>query len=657
LLQTGTIVAGYRIDGLLGEGGMAIVYRATQLSLDRVVALKLLASEVSDDPHFRARFRREGQLQAGLDHQNIVPVYEAGESEHGLFLAMRLIPGATLKQLILSRELDLRRTLRLLMQVARALDAAHEKALIHRDVKPQNILIDRGDHAYLADFGLTKPQDDTASLTGTGQFLGTIDYVAPEQIQGLQATVATDCYSLTAVLYECLTGQVPFVAPNEAAALHAHVVKPPPRVTDVRPELPAALDDVVASGMAKDPDARPSSASELITSAAHAIAPGSLEGAPAPATVLSDAPSGSSSQPTRAPGAAPATASPLAGARAAATRLAGTPDALSPVAAGDQGAAAGVAQPRARAVGGGVGTLVAALAVAVLVGGFLLGKGSHKAGAGRLANSALAGHLLLNYPSGWRLAAIPAAVAGLAFSEPLSLVAGRPGDGLIAGELNAAGPTLLASGLRSRVQGALPPAETVRLGALEAYRYTRLRVAGVSGALTLYAVPTSAGVATLACKSASGSTSAFESQCARVASTLRLVGALAYPLTPIASYAEHLSATFAQVRATAPGELAALRAATSTSAQAHATQRLATTYAKAAGELRIVAVSPLAAGAHRTLVAALSGLAQSYDRAARAAQSGDAAAYTAAGRELGGATASLNSALRDLAALGYTVAR
>ena len=139
---------------------MAVVYRATQLSLNRVVALKLLSAELSNDPGFRARFQREGQLQAGLDHLHIVPVYEAGQSEQGLFLAMRLIDGPTLKQLILDGQLDPRRSLRLLAQVAQALDAAHETGLIHRDIKPQNILIGEGDHVYLADFGLIKAPDE-----------------------------------------------------------------------------------------------------------------------------------------------------------------------------------------------------------------------------------------------------------------------------------------------------------------------------------------------------------------------------------------------------------------------------------------------------------------------------------------------------------------
>ena len=249
---------------------MGAVYQATQLSLHRVVALKLLAPNLSDDAGFRARFEREGQVQAALDHEHIVTVYEAGQSEYGLFLAMRLIAGPTLKRLILDDELDPRRSVRLLAQVANALDAAHAAGLIHRDIKPQNILIDKGDHAYLADFGLIKAPDE-ARLTGTGQFIGTIDYVAPEQIQGDPATPASDCYALAGVLYECLTGEVPFPKPSEAATLHAHVMSPPPTISERRPDLPPALDGVIAQGMAKDPWSRPAHAAELIQAASRAL--------------------------------------------------------------------------------------------------------------------------------------------------------------------------------------------------------------------------------------------------------------------------------------------------------------------------------------------------------------------------------------------------
>src|SRR3954470_22281717 len=175
LLDRGTIVSGYRIDDVIGHGGMGVVYEATQISLNRTVALKLLAAHLSDDPLFRERFRREGLLQAQLDHPHIVTVHEAGESEYGLFLAMRMIRGPRLKDLIVTGELDAGRTFRLLRTIADALDFAHESGLIHRDVKPQNMLVGARDHAYLADFGLTK-LPDSESLTGSGHFVGTIDY-------------------------------------------------------------------------------------------------------------------------------------------------------------------------------------------------------------------------------------------------------------------------------------------------------------------------------------------------------------------------------------------------------------------------------------------------------------------------------------------------
>jgi serine/threonine protein kinase len=281
VLDQGTIVAGYRIDGVLGVGGMAVVYRATQLSLNRPAAMKVITSEASDDPSFRERFRREGQLQAAIDHPHIVTVYEAGESEHGLFLAMRVVRGPTLKDLILSGQLDPARAVLLLTQVAEALDAAHEVGLIHRDVKPQNILVGAHDHAYLADFGLTKAPGGSG-LTEEGQFLGTIDYVSPEQARGGNATHCSDIYALTGVLCECLTGEVPFPRPSEPAVLYAHMSDPPPRISERRPDLPPALDDVIAKGMAKDPDDRPGSATELMQDAARA-APAAAAAAPPPA--------------------------------------------------------------------------------------------------------------------------------------------------------------------------------------------------------------------------------------------------------------------------------------------------------------------------------------------------------------------------------------
>jgi len=270
MLQEGDIVGGFRIDAPLAEGSTAVVYRATQQSLDRAVALKLLSRELSDDPAFSERFRREGQLQAAIAHPHIVTVYEAGESEHGLFLAMALINGPTLKEMIFTERPDPRWSVRIASQVAEALDAAHEVGLIHRDVKPQNVLIEDGVHAYLADFGLTKDLD-AASLTVTGQFMGTIDYISPEQARAEGATPRSDVYQLAAVLYESLATTVPFDRPTEAAVLFAHLTEPPPDLGDPCPDLPAALCDVISRGMAKDPAERYGSPGELMREARRAL--------------------------------------------------------------------------------------------------------------------------------------------------------------------------------------------------------------------------------------------------------------------------------------------------------------------------------------------------------------------------------------------------
>jgi Protein kinase domain len=250
---------------------MGTVYEATQLSLHRKVALKVLAPHLSNDAAFRRRFRREGHAQAALDHDHIVSVYEAGETDYGLFLSMQLVAGCNLKDLIVAKQLDPARTMRILVPIADALDTAHAHGLIHRDIKPQNILVGGPHHSYLADFGLTKTRTE-ASLTDPGQFIGTCDYVSPEQICGDPASRQSDLYALAAVLYECLTGVAPYGKDSEVAVLYAHVHEPPPRVAEVRPDLPAGLDEVIGRGMAKAPEERQGSARELLSEVERALA-------------------------------------------------------------------------------------------------------------------------------------------------------------------------------------------------------------------------------------------------------------------------------------------------------------------------------------------------------------------------------------------------
>ena len=279
LLSQGTVVGTYRIESVLGRGGMGVVYRALDLRLGRSVALKLLSAELDQDTDFRERFLRESRSSASIDHPNVLPVYEAAEADGNLFIAMRLVDGEDLAALLRRHgPLDPERGARLIAQVADALDAVHLHGLVHRDVKPSNVLVHSTgarEHAYLTDFGIAKKSSEHTALTATGTFVGTIDYCAPEMIRGGPLDARADVYSLGCVLFECMTGEKPFVRDSEFNLIYAHLEDPPPRPRDRRPQLPAALDAVVERAMAKEPDDRYASAGGLASAAlaATGIAP------------------------------------------------------------------------------------------------------------------------------------------------------------------------------------------------------------------------------------------------------------------------------------------------------------------------------------------------------------------------------------------------
>lgn len=257
-LTPGSVLAGYRLEETIGAGGMAVVFRARDERLGRVVALKVLAPGLARDGEFRERFIRESRAAAAVEHPHIIPVYGAGEDSGVLYLAMRLVPGGDLRS-VLDREgpLPPGRAMSLLSPVAAALDKAHACGLVHRDVKPANILLDTSPgqpgHPYLSDFGLAKGTVPAASLTGTGQFLGTAGYAAPEQISGGPAHPQTDQYALACVAFTMLAGVPPFSGNEHMAVLWAHMSAPPPPVTAHRRDLPAAVDEVLARALAKNP--------------------------------------------------------------------------------------------------------------------------------------------------------------------------------------------------------------------------------------------------------------------------------------------------------------------------------------------------------------------------------------------------------------------
>ena len=303
-LEPGAVFAGYRIERLLDRGGMGLVYEATDPHLGRTVALKIIAPEFTGDETAVARFKAEARLAASLEHPNIVPVHGGGEQDGVLYLAMRYVPGSNLRKVIDREPLDPARTSRIVSQVADALDVSHDRGLVHRDVKPGNVLIARegtSEHAYLTDFGVTKQVGGAPGLTRTGGWVGTTDYVAPEQIQGNAIDGRADVYSLGCMVYEMLTGRVPYPLAGDAAKLWAHITDPPALPRQERPELDEAFDRVVGRATAKKPEDRYSTAGELAADLRDAVGrqeadetkisePETRLSAGAPETVISGAP-------------------------------------------------------------------------------------------------------------------------------------------------------------------------------------------------------------------------------------------------------------------------------------------------------------------------------------------------------------------------------
>jgi Protein kinase domain len=279
-LGPGDQLAGYQIQEQIGRGGMAVVYRALDSRLGRLVALKVLAPQLNEDEAFRQRFIRESRAAAGVDHPNIIPVFDAGEAGGVLFIAMRYVGYGDVRTLIDAKgRLAVGRAASITVQVASALDAAHSHGLVHRDVKPGNILLSQAtgrddDHVYLSDFGLSKHSLTPSTLTSTGQFLGTLDYVSPEQIQGQPVDGRADQYALACTVVEMLTGRPPFSRDDTMALMWAQLEAEPPRPTERRPDLPPSVDQVIAAAMAKSPVYRFPSCMEFASALTAALDPG-----------------------------------------------------------------------------------------------------------------------------------------------------------------------------------------------------------------------------------------------------------------------------------------------------------------------------------------------------------------------------------------------
>jgi Protein kinase domain len=637
--RIGSELAGYRIEAPLGRGGMGVVYRAEQVRLGRKVALKLLAPELAENQGFRARFEHESRLAAVLDHPNIVPLFEAGEADGLLFISMRYVEGTDLRELVVrDGRLDPERALAIAAQVASALDAAHGRGLVHRDVKPGNILIasdtaaDRPEHCYLTDFGLTKDTSSPVELTATGTFVGTIDYIAPEQIEGATPDGRGDQYALACVLFECLTGHPPFPRDEEISVMWAHLQDEPPAVTAERPDLPAAIDAVIARALAKDPAKRYETCTEMVAAARAALLPDTVV-APAAVTRAHGAPvvPAGATRVNRAnaapPLAAPPPAAPTGGPRAPA------PPPPPPTAASSP------ARPAARRAP--FLALAAVLVVAAAVAGVLVGKGGGDKAPAATGKVAANADLDLTYNPPLAPGGNGDVVPGLTLANPVVLSAG---DGRIAaGRIAHPGPGFLPAGVTAAATDA------VWLGLTPALRHTGVP-AGHGATATVFVVPTDRAPQAIVCSGVS--TSACES----VVATVHLRSATAVDVQPNRAYAADLATLLRdQGRREAADRRALARAATG---RAQAAVAASAARAQAAFARQARRFSPdMARAANDALAAALADISRGYARLAGAARAQDAGRYRAAGAALRRAHVELAHTITALKLLAYRVQR
>jgi hypothetical protein len=628
ILRSGEILGGYRIDDVVGIGGMAVVYRAYQLSLNRPVALKVLSRELTHDDIFRERFRREAMHAATLEHPHIVPVYDTGESAGHLYIAMRLIEGGTLADRVHGTGLTPDGTLRILRPLAAALDAAHGLGLVHRDIKPENILLAPGEYPYLGDFGVAKGHE-TRGLTESGGFVGTVHYASPEQIRAEPLSPASDIYSFTAMAFECLTGQVPYPKETDAGVMQAHLVEPPPKL-DID-GLPAAgvLQDVIFRGMAKTPEERYDSATAFMDAVEAALV--TLPTAERQQQAVFE--TGEDSSPVAEP-------------VRSATRLVPRRPEPPPRAAHEAD------DPLALLVRHW--PLVGVVALAIMLPLLALLRGPADSGGG---SHVAAGSLVkLAYGSPWKAQPETAApIPGLDIERPAALsTAGAAGQTAVVRAGRLLEPSPVAGGLPSGVgrtfAAGAPPAKTVRVGRIVGRRY--------DGALTdsrnlsVLVVATDRGDVAVACeRPASGSPP--QGLCDGILGSLRLAGARALPPGPDAELAQRLDAAL--------GPLAGARSQaalgdTSLQGRSESLRLLAAASDSAAARIRELRPRPADRPAVRRAGAALTAEARALGALADATFDRARAAYGTARAEVRSAQLRLRDALRELGRRGYRFA-
>lgn len=619
---------------------MGVVYRAHQTSMKRSIALKVLSGELVDDEPFRERFRREATIAAQLDHPNILPVFDSGEADGHLFIVMRLVDGPTMGDLVTEQgALRWQRVLEILAPIASALDAAGSAGLVHRDVKPQNILISSGGHPYLADFGLMRMTRSSASVTRSGEWLGSPDYAAPEHMTDQAYTTAGDVYSLGAVAYHALTGHLPYERTTDLAVIHAHAVAAPPRITTWNPALPSQIDDVIAWGMDKDPAERPGSASALIERLAMV-----LRSSPVGAVLVEDSIEAGKSSRASHP-----TTNSIEGSQ----RPAPVIDTLTsrktrrtapPI--GDRRTASPPRRPSLAArAGAGAGALAIAVVTALLIA---LG-GDDKPRQQQVQRTSFA----LRLPSGWQIDE-RGALSTLALTQRVVAHA-SPAIRLDAGLLQSprGGPDPLPAAHTARWP-LKPQIDHVQIGSVNALRYEATLESGLSAERT-YVMPTTKGYIVVSCRGRIDGLERLHDQCDRVAGSLTLRGPEALAVGPSPDTARALALALRRLDAARRAHEREL-ASEDRRIRSRAARALATAHAQAAASLRGVTAGPLDRLPVGDLLRSLTSIRAGLTSLAAADSSAESAGYAAARARIRSADRVLDGTLSRLQAAGYRVA-
>ena len=658
-LERGHEIAGFRIREPLGDqSGIGRVYLADEASTKREIALKVFDPDASENPQIRESFAKLSRAQAGFRHPHVVRILDAGTDGRHLYIAMSLVRGPTLKDVVQRGRIEEQRALGILTTVATTLDAACDSGLVYNQLQTRSILLRQDgerDHPMLGDFGVGRPFD-VPELLSSGQLGNAAFYVSPEEVHGGLPTARSLVYRMAVILFECLTGAPPYmdraepwISPDgtlgagEHVLAYAHLNGEVPRIRELRPDLPPAFDELLAAGLAKAPGARPVSATELLEGAVRTLPrrrrvlrrrPDDHERPVKPAAPAEPKPRREKAEKARKPKAPKQPKAPKA--------------AKQPKQPKPKKEKAPRRVPVAQVV-----MIPLAVAAAAAIGAVVAPGPKHVTDELQ-PHTLTSGSVSLTAPANWSKASSAPAVPGLSLSDEVAVVQGRRGNaGVVAGRVPSPDSSLLPASFTRRLPDTLKRDDTVRLGRYEAYRYTGLTPKGTSLNVIAYAFPTTSGSVAVACYSQGSPPAGFLSRCDRVASTLRVNGIQALSLGPSANYASAIAGSLRSLSTDRTRLANRLRGAHTQGGESTTAYQLAAAYTTAAKAIKKVSPPPDATAVQASLVSALQQVAAAYGHMGAAAAARDRGQWNYWRGQIQRGEKAVAQALAGLKPLGY----